>query len=63
MTYLFVGAHLEHLASGRPLLFGDTVDISELTPEDAQLADQLAEQPAAPAVPEAPAPEPTTSEA
>jgi hypothetical protein len=41
MPYTFVGAYPRHLASGRPLVFGDVVDASDLTPEDELLADLL----------------------
>lgn len=55
MKYTFVGLHQESLASGRPLVFGDEVDESELTQADARLADLLIE----PAATAAPAPAPT----
>jgi hypothetical protein len=68
MEYLFVGAHPESLASGRPLVFGDLVDATELSEEDSYLADRLItpapDQKSAPApLPEATEPEPTTTEA
>lgn len=62
--YVFVGVTPRNLASGRPLVFGDTVDAAELTSEDESLKDQLVTDSATPvATPEATEPEPTTSEA
>lgn len=70
MKYVFVGSHPETLASGRPLVFGDPIDASELSHQDAYLAPLLVESvvPPAPTAPkvvalEALAPEPTNSEA
>jgi hypothetical protein len=67
MEYLFVGAHPESLASGRPLVFGDLVDATELSEEDSYLANRLIKsapaQPAPAPLPEATEPEPTTTEA
>lgn len=61
--YVFVGVTPRNLASGRPLVFGDTVDAAELTPEDESLKDQLVTELAPVATPEATEPEPTNSEA
>ena len=55
MQYEYVGVTPCTLASGRPLVFGDVVDDSDLAPEDEYLASLL---------PTAPAPEasePSTS--
>jgi hypothetical protein len=59
--YLFVGTHPEFLASGRPLVFGDPVDADALSEEDSYLADRLVKSDTP--LPEATAPEPTTTEA
>lgn len=56
MKYTFVGTHPESLASGRPLVFGDSVDSKELASEDAHLASLLVDAPA-PAKPATPTPE------
>ncbi|MGZ4530808.1 MAG: hypothetical protein ACXVXP_00480 [Mycobacteriaceae bacterium] len=67
MKYAYVGVTPRHLASGRPLVFGDAVDASELSREDAPLAEWLVtdeREPEAPAdTPEASGPESTTPEA
>jgi hypothetical protein len=41
MKYAYVGAYPRHLASGRPLVFGDVVDDKDLTPEDKRLTEFL----------------------
>ena len=63
MLYVFVGVTPRNLASGRPLVFGDTVDAAELTLEDESLKAQLVTEPAPVAEPEATEPETTNSEA
>jgi hypothetical protein len=62
MKYTFVGLHPETLASGRPLVFGDTVDSDVLSQADARLAPLLVEPASAPAPEPAPEPEPSTPE-
>jgi hypothetical protein len=49
MTYEFVGVTTRHLASGRPLVFGDVVDESDLTPEDELVRADLRDLPDSPA--------------
>lgn len=61
MQYAYVGVTPRNLASGRPLVFGDAVDASELTPADEALQAQLveAEQPAPVTTPSITTPEAT----
>lgn len=58
MKRTYVGVTPRHLASGRPLVFGDVVDASDLTQEDELILEFLSEPSAAP---ETEAPEPATS--
>lgn len=57
MKYVFLGVTPRTLASGRPLVFGDELDVSDLTPEDEALRPLLAE--VIEEAPPAPDPEPT----
>lgn len=66
MRYAFVGGTPRHLASGRPLVFGDVVDASDLTPEDQPLTPllcALGDEPTAAPDPEATEPSISTPEA
>lgn len=63
MTYLFVGSHSETLASGRPLVFGDTVEPEAVTEADERLRPLLVDHTPSEAPAPEPEPEPTTPEA
>lgn len=64
MKLTFVGGTPRHLASGRPLVFGDVVDESDLTPEDEPLRVLLtSDEPTAAPDPEATEPSISTPEA
>lgn len=57
MKYTFVGSHPETLASGRPLVFGDSVDRGELDGLDNRLEHLLVEVAPPASQPASPAPE------
>ena len=59
MTSVYVGTYPRHLASGRPLVFGDVVDAKDLTAEDDALKPFLVEQASEP---KATGPDTTTTE-